>query len=66
MIKKKAILTAYGRSRLNSLKAKLPWLGIPLTVLLTLLLGGCITVARLDCERLPDGNFTCSGQVNGM
>lgn len=64
--RKKSILTPYGRGKLDALKRKLPWVGIPLTALLMLLLGGCVTSGDVDCHLLPDGNFTCSGEVNGM
>lgn len=65
---RKAILTAHGRKVLASARSKAlrgaPW-GL-LALLAALTLTGCVTAARGECKRLPDGSFTCSGEVNGM
>lgn len=60
------LLTAHGRKQLNRLRAGAPWAATLLTVVLAVLLGGCVTAAGAKCQRLPDGSFTCSGEVNGM
>lgn len=62
------LLTAYGRKQLEKARkaalAGTPW--ALLSLLGLLLLSGCVTAARGECVRLPDGSFTCSGEVNGM
>lgn len=60
------LLTAYGRKQLNRLAKGAPWAATALTILLSVLLAGCVTSGEAQCKLLPDGNFTCSGEVNGM
>ncbi|MDT9597656.1 hypothetical protein [Sphingosinicella rhizophila] len=58
----KPILTKHGKT---VLKQMLPYVGLVIAV--GFMLTGCTTVdGMVLCERLPDGHFTCSGEVNGM
>ena len=62
----KKLLTPHGQAQLAKLRRALPWAASVLTLVLGLLLGGCVTSGDVDCHLLPDGNFTCSGEVKGM
>lgn len=59
------LLTAHGRRQLNKLTKGAPWAATAIAVLIVLL-GGCATAGQAQCRWLPDGSYTCSGEVNGM
>ena len=63
--RKQSILTPYGRRQVQKLFKGAPWAATVLTILLSILLSGCVTAGAVQCSRLPDGKLTCSGEVTG-
>lgn len=60
----KKLLTAHGRKLLKA--SVLPLVTGVSIIIAVIALAGCQTAGQAMCRWLPDGSYTCSGEVNGL